>query len=410
MPSKKIITHIKGLLNVEHEVKLTGRPETVAMKQIEDAWLAIENGIIVDFGSMSEWPGISDWTQLEVIDATGKYVLPAWCDSHTHIVYAGNRVSEFVDRIHGLSYAEIAAKGGGILNSARQLQKADASELFESAMMRLQKCVEYGTGAIEIKSGYGLNLESELKMLHVIRRIKEEAPIPVKATFLCAHALPEEFKGNPDGFVNHVIAQQIPLVAAEGLADFVDVFCETGYFSAAHTDMILASAERHGIRAKIHVNQFTHIGGVRIGTSRNAISVDHLEILSEEDIAALRDSQTMPVALPGCSLFLGIPYTPARELLDAGIPVALATDFNPGSAPSGNMNLVNSLACMKMKMTPDEVIMASTLHGACAMDVQNLVGSIAVGKRAHLILTKPLHHYSEMMYSFGDSPVERVFI
>lgn len=410
MANKKIITHIKALLNVEESTVSQGRPQVREMQQIENAWLAIEDGIIVDFGAMSDWPGISDWTNLEVVDATGRYVLPAWCDSHTHIVYAGNRVSEFVDRIHGLTYADIAAKGGGILNSARQLQAASETELFESAMMRLHQCMAHGTGAIEIKSGYGLHLEAEMKMLRVIRKMKEEAPIPVVATFLCAHALPEEYKGNADGFVKDVIQNQIPRVASEGLAEYVDVFCETGYFSADHTDQIISAAQRHGLRAKIHVNQFTIINGVQVGVSRNALSVDHLELLSDGDIQTLLTSQTMPVALPGCSLFLGIPFTPARQLLDAGIPIALATDFNPGSAPSGNMNLVNSLACMRMKMTPDEVIVASTLNGAYAMGLQDVVGSIAVGKKAHLILTKRLHHYSEMMYSFGDSPIERLMV
>jgi imidazolonepropionase len=410
MPARKIITHIKSLLNVDESPSPIGRPAIKGLNQIENAWLAIEDGLIVDFGSMSEWPGISDWSNLEVIDATGRYVLPAWCDSHTHIVYAGNRVSEFIDRIHGLSYAEIASRGGGILNSARQLRSTSEDELFESSYARLMKCVEYGTGAIEIKSGYGLSLDAELKMLRVIRRLKNSSPIPVVSTFLCAHALPEEFKGNIDGYVQEIISDYIPKVMSEGLADYIDVFCETGYFSAAHTDAILHAADQYALQAKIHVNQFTVIGGVQVGVKHKARSVDHLELLDASDIESLLNSDVMPVGLPSCSLFLGIPYTPARELLDATIPLALASDFNPGSSPSGNMNLVNSLACMKMKMTPDEVIMASTLFGAYAMGLHESVGSISVGKMAKLIITKPMHHYAEMMYNFGDSPVERVIV
>ena len=410
MSGRKVISNIKSLLNIGQSAFGLDRPAVCQLARIDDAWLSIENGIITGYGSMNEFQENSVGNNAELIDVSGCYVLPSWCDSHTHIVYAGNRVNEFVDRINGLSYAEIAAKGGGILNSARLLQKTSEEELFESSLQRLLNCIDYGTGAIEIKSGYGLTIEAELKMLRVIRRLREASPIPVVATFLAAHAIPDEFKGNIDGFVDEVVKNYIPKVAQEGLADFVDVFCETGYFSPDHTNRILEQAGNFGLQPKIHVNQFSIIGGVQVGVSHNARSVDHLELLASADIDSLRSSSTIPVALPACSLYLDIPYTPARSLLDAGIPLALATDFNPGSAPSGNMNLVNSLACMKMRMRPDEVIMASTINGAYAMGLSHVMGSIEVGKRASLIITQPMQDYSEMMYHFGDNPVSRMIL
>jgi imidazolonepropionase len=408
---KVLIKNIRGLLGVHDPKKevLKGK-EMNDLPQLQDAWLAIENGKIADFGLMSEWPGIIDWRDLEIVEADGRYVLPTWCDSHTHIVFAGSRVSEFEDRIHGLTYEEIAAKGGGIINSARKLQEASENELFEAALKRMDDVMHQGTGAVEIKSGYGLTVESELKMLRVIRRLADSHPLTVKATFLGAHAFPPEFKDNPDGYVDLIIREMIPEVARQGLAEFIDIFCEKNYFSVEQSRRILEAGLNHGLIPKTHVNQFNSIGGVRACVELGALSVDHLEVLHEQDVTALIGSNTIPVALPGCSLFIRIPYTPARTLIDAGLPLALATDFNPGSTPSGNMNLVNSLACINMGMTPNEVINASTLNGAYAMNLQHTHGSIVIGKSASLIMTRPIHSPAELMYAFGTNNVERVFL
>jgi imidazolonepropionase len=377
---------------------------------INDAWLALEDGVIVDYGAMAEWPGISDWRNLEVIEADGRMVLPAWCDSHTHIVYAGSRVGEFVDRIHGLTYEEIAARGGGILNSAGLLKDTPEEVLVESALQRLNHIQAIGTGAVEIKSGYGLSLESELKMLRVIDTLRKHSPLTIKATFLGAHAIPTEYKTNPEAYVDLLVDTMIPEVAAQGIAEYIDVFCEQNYFSVAQTERIMEAGVKHGLRPKTHVNQFNAIGGVAASVKYNALSVDHLEVLTAEDIAALQGTDTMPVALPGCSLFIKIPYTPARQIIDAGLPLALATDFNPGSAPSGNMNLVNSLACVYMNMTPNEVINASTLNGAYAMGLHATHGSITIGKKASIIITEPIDQVGAMMYSFGRPCIERVIL
>lgn len=377
---------------------------------INDAWLALEDGVIVDYGTMAEWPGISDWRNLEVIEADGRMVLPAWCDSHTHIVYAGSRVGEFVDRIHGLTYEEIAARGGGILNSAGLLKDTPEEVLVESALQRLNHIQALGTGAVEIKSGYGLSLESELKMLRVIDTLRKHSPLTIKATFLGAHAIPTEYKTNPEAYVDLLVDTMIPEVAAQGIAEYIDVFCEQNYFSVAQTERIMEAGVKHGLRPKTHVNQFNAIGGVAASVKYNALSVDHLEVLTAEDIAALQGTDTMPVALPGCSLFIKIPYTPARQIIDAGLPLALATDFNPGSAPSGNMNLVNSLACVYMNMTPNEVINASTLNGAYAMGLHATHGSITIGKKASIIITEPIDQVGAMMYSFGRPCIERVIL
>lgn len=408
---KMLIKNIRGLVGVHepHKQVLKGR-EMSNLPVISNAWLAIEGGKIADFGQMSEWPGISDWRDLEIIEADGRYVLPAWCDSHTHIVFAGSRVSEFEDRIRGLTYEEIAAKGGGIINSARKLQNTSENELYEAALKRLDDIMHHGTGAVEIKSGYGLTLESELKMLHVIRRLADSHPLTIKATFLGAHAFPPEFKQNPDGYVDLLIREMIPEVARQGLAEYIDVFCESNYFSVEQTRKILEAGLHHGLKPKTHVNQFNSIGGVQASIEYGALSVDHLEVLRDEDVDALMKSDTIPVALPGCSLFIRIPYTPARKLIDAGLPLALATDYNPGSAPSGNMNLVNSLACINMGMTPEEVINASTLNGAFAMGLQHTHGSIAIGKSASLIMTRTIHSPAELMYAFGVNNVERIFL
>lgn len=380
--------------------------EMKALPGIENAFLLLEDGLIKSFGKNEDAPVRAD----EVIDASGRLVLPAWCDSHTHIVYAGSRENEFADKINGLSYEEIASNGGGILNSAKRLAEATEDELFDSAWLRLEEMKSYGTGAAEIKSGYGLTIEGELKMLRVIRKLKEHSDLRIKATFLGAHAFPTEYKENHDGYVDLMIRRMIPQIAGEGLADFIDVFCEQNYFSVEETDRILAAGVKYGLQPKVHVNQFNVIGGVQVSVKHGARSVDHLELVSEEDIATLKNSSAMPVALPGCSLFIKIPYTPARNIIDAGLPLALATDFNPGSAPSGNMNLVNSLACIYMNMTPEEVMNASTLNGAYAMNLEDELGSITVGKRGNLILTKPVSSLTMLPYSFGSNWVERVII
>jgi len=409
--SRILIKNIKSLLGVyENAPSLLAGKAMSELPAIENAWLAIENGIVADYGTMADWPGISDWRGLEVIEADGRMVLPAWCDSHTHTVYAGSRVSEFVDRIHGLTYEQIAARGGGILNSAALLAITEEEVLVESALKRLNEMQAMGTGAVEIKSGYGLTIESELKMLRVIDRLKSLSPLTIKATFLGAHAIPKEYKSNPDAYVDHLINDMIPEIAAQRIAEFMDVFCEENYFSVAQTERILEAGAKHGLRPKTHVNQFNAIGGVAASVKYNALSVDHLEVMTDDDLAALQGTGTMPVALPGCSLFIKIPYTPARKIIDAGLPLALATDYNPGSAPSGNMNLVNSLACIYMGMTPNEVINASTLNGAYAMGLEKSHGTITIGKKANLIITEPLSETGEMMYSFGRNTVERVIL
>ena len=377
------------------------------LPHIENAYLLVEDGRISGFGEMKNCP---DLENSEIIDASGKILLPAWCDSHTHLVYAGTRESEFVDRINGLSYQEIAENGGGILNSALKLNECSEEDLFEQSAARLQEVIKLGTGAIEIKSGYGLTLEGELKMLRVIQKLNDNFPIPIKATFLGAHAIPKEYQGNKNGYLNLLIDVMLPAIDKNKLADYIDVFCEEGYFSVEDTIKIIQEGKMRGLTPKIHVNQFTVLGGVKAAVDNGALSVDHLEELADADIEALTNSKTMPVALPGCSYFLGIPYTPARRIIDAGLPLALATDYNPGSSPSGNMNQVVSAACIKLKMTPEESINAATLNGAYAMSLEHEVGSITVGKRANLILTTPIPSYSFMPYSFGSNVIDSVFI
>ena len=377
---------------------------------LENAWIALEDGMIADFGEMTDWPGITDWRDLEVIDAAGKYVLPSWVDSHTHVVFAGSREGEFADRIAGLTYEQIAARGGGIINSVAKLRKTSEDELFENAFVRLNDMMMMGTGAVEIKSGYGLNLESELKMLRVIRRLKNEHPLLIKATFLGAHAYPAEFKENKEGYLDLLLNEMIPEVAKQGLADFIDVFCELNYFSTEDTARILDCGARYGLIPKVHVNQFNSIGGIQTCVEHHARSVDHLEVLTDADIEALQNSDTIPVALPGCSLFIKIPYTPARSIIDAGLPLALATDYNPGSAPSGNMNLVNSLACIQMNMTVEETINASTINAAFAMNISEYCGSIARGKLANLFITREIPSLATLPYSFGLPLIDTVII
>jgi len=404
----KNIKKLSGILPIEVQ-KLSGI-QMANLESIDDAWLAVEDGLIADYGEMKDWPGISDWRDLEVVDVSGKMILPCWCDSHTHIVYAASRAEEFEDRIKGLSYEEIAQRGGGILNSAAKLNIASEDELYNSAFARLNDVMLMGTGAIEIKSGYGLNLEGELKMLRVIQRLKQNHPLEIRSTFLGAHAIPSKYKNNREGYLDLIIREMIPAVAIEKLAEYIDVFCETNYFTIEDTDKILTAAVKHGLIPKIHVNQFNSIGGIQIGIKHNALSVDHLEVMRDEDIEALKGTSTIPVALPGCSLFIKIPYTPGRKIIDAGLPLALATDYNPGSAPSGNMNLVVSLACIHMNMTPAESINAATINGAYAMGLHDSHGSIAIGKKANLMVTKEINSIAEIPYSFGQNMIKEVWI
>jgi len=403
-----LFKHIKELVQVRKEaVPYVAGQQMKELPTLKNAYLLVEKGIIVDYGPMELCP---DLPFDEVIDATGKMILPCWCDAHTHIVYAGNREAEFVDRINGLSYEAIANKGGGILNSAKQLNETSEEEIYLQSKIRLEEIIALGTGAVEIKSGYGLTIEGELKMLRVIQKLKANYPIEIKATFLGAHALPAAFKGNKDGYLQMLINELLPKIAAEKLASFIDIFCETGYFTVEDTELILAAGKKYGLVPKIHVNQFTAIGGVQIGVKYNALSVDHLEVMRDEDVEVLKGTSTMPIALPSCSYFLSIPYTPARTMIDAGLPLALATDYNPGSTPSGNMNFVVATACIKMNMTPEEAINAATINGAYAMGLSNEVGSISIGKQANLILTKNIPSYAFIPYSFGNPAIEKVYL
>ncbi|AXG74468.1 imidazolonepropionase [Flavobacterium arcticum] len=405
---KLLITNIKELLQVrDTEIDKVSGAAMAELPKINNAWLLIENNLITDYGSMDNCPDIEN---SNTIDATGKTVLPAWCDSHTHIVYAGNREQEFVDRINGLSYEVIASRGGGILNSAKKLNETSEEELYQQSKVRLEEVMQQGSGAVEIKSGYGLTIDAELKMLRVIKRLREEYPIAIKATFLGAHAFPAEYKENHSGYIDLIVNEMLPKIAEEKLADYIDAFCETGYFSVEETERIMEAGKKYGLQAKIHVNQFTAINGIEACVKHNALSVDHLEIVTDEDIEVLKNSSTMPVALPTCSFFISIPYTPARRMIDAGLPLALATDFNPGTTPSGNMNLVVATACIKMKMTPEEAINAATINGAYAMGISKTHGSIAKGKRANLIITQPLSSYYQLPYAFGSNLIDTVII
>jgi imidazolonepropionase len=402
-----LFKNIKELIQIrETPIDFLAGKQMNVLPTITNAFLLIKDGLISDFGLMESCPDI----EIKTIDATGKMILPSWCDSHTHIVFAGNRETEFVDRINGLSYKEIADNGGGILNSAKKLQETSEIDLYNQSKVRLEEVIQLGTGAVEIKSGYGLTQAAELKMLRVIKKLKENYPIEIKATFLGAHAVPNAYKNNKSGYLQMLIDDILPAIEKENLADFIDIFCETGYFSIADTQQILDAGKKHGLVGKIHVNQFTAIGGIQVGIKNNVRSVDHLEEMRSEDIEALKNTKTMPVALPSCSYFLSIPYTPARKMIDAGLPLALATDYNPGSTPSGNMNFVVATACVKMRMTPEEAINAATINGAYAMNLQDKVGSITKGKLANLMLTKEINSYHFIPYSFGNHSIEKVFL
>jgi imidazolonepropionase len=403
-----LITNIKELLQIRTiNIDKVSGTEMATLPSIKNAFLLIENDTIVSFGEMDDCPKINADIK---IDATGKIVLPSWCDSHTHIVYAGNREQEFVDRINGLSYEEIANRGGGILNSAKKLNETSEDEIYDQSKKRLEEIIQQGTGAVEIKSGYGLTVEGELKMLRVIKRLAQNYPIAIKSTFLGAHAFPLEYKENHSAYIDLILNKMLPKIAEENLADYIDAFLETGYFSVAETERIMEAGKQYGLRAKIHVNQFTAINGIAACVKYNALSVDHLEIVTDEDVEALKGCETMAVALPGCSYFISIPYTPARKMIAAGLPLALASDFNPGTSPSGNMNFVVATACVKMKMTPEEAINAATLNGAYAMGLSATHGSITVGKKANLIITKRLNSYYELPYAFGSNLIDQVIL
>ncbi|TNE26118.1 MAG: imidazolonepropionase [Bacteroidetes bacterium] len=408
---KRLLTNIKKLVHVENQPVpyLKGKAMN-DLTSIDDAFLEIEDGKIVRFGPMTDLHGSDISGTTEYLDCTGQWVMPGLVDSHTHLIFAEPRAREFEDRIHGLTYEEIAARGGGILNSAAKLAEMPEEQLYDDAMARLHEMIQTGTTAIEIKSGYGLSTEAELKMLRVAKRIKRRAPIPVKITFLGAHAIPPAYKENPDGYVDLVIDEMLPKVVEERLADYIDVFCEKGYFTVEQTDRILKAGMAAGLRPKVHVNQFNAIGGIQTCVENKAISVDHLEVMDEDDFKALANSDCMPVALPSCSFFLGIPYTPARKIIDSNLPLALATDYNPGSTPSGNLLFVWSLACIQMKLTPTEALAALTHNAAYALELNDELGSIAVGKTANLLVSEPMDSLGHIPYHFGRNSLSRVLI
>jgi imidazolonepropionase len=411
-----LITNIKGLVGIYPKEKLVLRGDEMAhLPVLENAWLLIEDGLIKDFGLMSNLSSIlgkvdPQYTTHNTINAKGKYIFPSWVDSHTHIVFAASREEEFVMKIAGKTYEEISAAGGGILNSAHKLASIPEDQLFNSASLRLREMIKMGTGALEIKSGYGLSIAGELKMLRVIKRLKRAFPIPIKATLLAAHAFPIAYKNAHQGYLRLIIDELLPQVAAENLADYMDVFCEKGFFSVSETDELLSAAAKFGLKPKIHANQLSVSGGVQVGVKHNAISVDHLEETDDEAIHTLSNSNTIATLLPSCSFYLNIPFANARRIMGANVPVALASDYNPGSTPSGNMNFVVSLACIKLKMTPEEAINAATLNGAAALELSNEIGSITIGKIANLFITKEIPSLAFLPYSFGQPQIETIIL
>jgi imidazolonepropionase len=407
--SSTLISNIKLLVNTRDENLLLRGKALAQLPSLENAYLIITNGKIAEFGKMPDIvPRTSDF--VHSIDASGQFVLPAWCDSHTHLVFAASRENEFIDKINGLSYAEIAAKGGGILNSADKLNETSEDVLFSLAWKRLEEVSKLGTGAIEIKSGYGLTAEGELKMLRVIKRLKERSELSIKATFLGAHTYPQQFKEDHKNYIDQIINNMLPVIAGEKLADYIDVFCETGFFSPEETETICKAGMALGLKPKLHVNQLNSIGGIETGIKLNALSLDHLETMTEKDIQNLSNSDCIGTLLPSAAFFLRMPFQPARKLIDAGAAIALATDYNPGSSPSGNMNLVVAMSCIQMKMLPEEAINAATINGAHAMELQNEVGSIAIGKKANLIFTKPIPSLAYLPYAFGTNHIDKVMI
>lgn len=405
--SSQLIINIKGLAGVRKQPELLRGAALAELPVIENAYLLIEDGVIAEYGSMTD---LKISLPKNVIDASGKFILPAWCDSHTHIVFAKSREEEFVDKISGATYAEIAAKGGGILNSANKLNAASEDELFSSAWKRLEEVSKMGTGAIEIKSGYGLTVEGELKMLRVIKKLKEKSSLSIKATFLGAHTYPAAYKENHQSYIDLIIYEMLPVIAAEKLADYIDCFCETGFFSPQEMATICKTGISYGLKPKLHVNQLNSIGGIEAAVKLNAVSVDHLETMTDTDVELLSGSTVIGTLLPTAAFFLRMNYQPARKLIDSNCALALATDYNPGSSPSGNMNFVISLSCIQMKMLPEEAINAATINGAYAMELHNEVGSISIGKKANLILTKPIPSLAYLPYSFGSNLVDKVMI
>lgn len=404
---KTLFYNIKELFQVrENQTTILKGSEMKDLPSIKNAYLLIENDSIVDYGSMKHSPTEFD----ESVDVTGKMIMPSYIDSHTHIVYAGNREQEFVDRINGLSYDEIYQRGGGILNSVDKLRNTSEDELYNDAASRLTELITLGTGVIEIKSGYGLSLQAELKMLRVIKKLQENFPVKIKATFLGAHAVPPEFKDNQPAFVDEICNVMIPEIAKLKLADYVDAFLETGYFTVSETQKIIKAAAAHGLKSKIHINQFTAINGIKMCVEEKVLTVDHLEIVTEEDIKALKKGNTIPVALPTCSYFISIPYTPAKKILDANLPLVIASDYNPGTTPSGNMNFVIATACIKMKLTPEEAFNAATFNAAFALEVENEYGSITKGKKASFFITKPIHSIYAIPYNFGSNLIETTYL
>lgn len=405
---RTLVTNIKSLVQTEETSREAVCGEAMAeVESINDAYLIVEDDKIADFGKMSE---MKEQNADKIIDAKQCFVLPSFCDSHTHLVYAGSREIEYIDKIRGLSYEEIAKRGGGILNSAKRLQETDENELYEDAYRRLQEIASLGTGAVEIKSGYGLTTEAELKMLRVIRRLKENSPLTIKANFLGAHGVPMEYRGRQGEFVDLVINEMIPLVAKEKLADFIDVFCDTGFFTVEETDRMLEAGVRYGLTPKIHANELDYSGGIEVGVKHGALSVDHLECVGDKEIAALKSSKTMPTILPGAAFFLNMPYSPARKMISAGLPVAMASDFNPGSSPSGNMQMVMTFACVNYRLTPQEALNATTINSAYAMGLSRTHGSICRGKKADFYITKAIPTLEYIPYYYGTNKVSRTFL
>ncbi|MBK6381278.1 MAG: imidazolonepropionase [Chitinophagaceae bacterium] len=405
-----LITNIAQLVNTREETTLLRGAALAALPVIEDAFVLIEDGIIADYGHMYELELKVPQLPKHIIDTNGQFVLPTWCDSHTHIVFAKTREDEFIDKLKGMSYADIAAKGGGILNSANKLNDATEDELFNSAWKRLEELSKLGTAAIEIKSGYGLTAEGELKMLRVIKRLKEKSALSIKSTFLGAHTYPLAYKENHSGYIDSIINQMLPVIAAENLADYIDCFCETGFFSPEEMETICKAGITYGLKPKLHVNQLNSIGGIESAIKLNALSVDHLEIMTDVDVKLLSSSSTIGTLLPTAAFFLRMPYQPARQLIDAGCAIALASDYNPGSSPSGNMNFVIALSCIQMKMLPEEAINAATINGAYAMELEKELGSITIGKKANLIFTKSIPSLAYLPYAFGNNQINKVMI
>ena len=406
--SSILITNIKLLVNTREQNQLLRGKELSQLPCIENAYLLLEDDTIAQYGRMEDLSTVS--SQPSTTDASGQFVLPAWCDSHTHLVYAASREDEFIDKINGLSYAEIAAKGGGILNSAKKLNETSKDELFNLAWKRLEEVSKLGTGAIEIKSGYGLTVEGELKMLRVIKKLKGKSNLSIKATFLGAHTFPLDYKENHQGYIDSIINEMLSVIAAEKLADYIDVFCETGFFSPEETETICRAGMSYGLKPKLHVNQLNSIGGVETGIKLNAVSLDHLETMTDDDIEKLSHADSIGTLLPTAAFFLRMPFQPARKLIDAGTAIALATDYNPGSSPSGNMNLGVAMSCIQMKMLPEEAINAATINGSYAMELQHELGSITIGKKTNLIFTKPIPSLAYLPYAFGSNHIDKVMI